>query len=358
MQIRTSRLLPYRLPLKRPWRTRRGLLNERPGWIVELTTADGRQGYGDCAPLPEAGTENPDAAHAWLSRYLASVPAHDLDDALASLPLPTRTPAARHALETALLDLLSQIEGMPLRRRLSPDAVDALLVNASAGALDEQALERCIELIEQGFSILKLKVGLAGVDQEIDRLGALCLRLPSQISLRLDANGAWSRNEAQRFLDGIAGLAIESLEEPLAEPTHGALRRLQDSTRIVLALDESLGRFPSETLLTQPPVARLILKPPALGGMLPALSLAVQAARAGLQTLVTSTLESALGVQAVAQLAAALPRSTAPLAQGLATGSWFERDLADAPGIVQGQMVLPDSPGLGISLKPEFDLKE
>ena len=358
MRIRSCRLLPYRLPLKRPWRTQRGVLSERSGWILELTTEDGRQGYGDCAPLPAAGTESAEKAHAWLSRYLPTLPGRRLADVIVSLPLPTQTPAARHALESALLDLLSQLAGVPLRRRLSPDAVDCLPVNGSAGTLDEQALDRCLELTEQGFRILKLKVGLTTVDQEIRQLQQLCRRLPGRISLRLDANGAWSPSEAQRFLDEIAGLAIESLEEPLAEPTHAGLLRLQNATRIALALDESLARFPRARLLKEPPVARLILKPTVLGGILPALNLAVQAAKAGLQTLVTSTLESALGLQAAAQLAAALPRSTAPLAQGLATGSWFECDLAEVPGVVQGQMGLPDRPGLGIRLKPEFVDKE
>jgi L-alanine-DL-glutamate epimerase-like enolase superfamily enzyme len=161
-------------------------------------------------------------------------------------------------------------------------------------------------------------------------------------------------SEAQRFLDGITGLAIESLEEPLAEPTPEALHRLQDSTRIALALDESLAGYPRSQLLTQPPVRRLILKPPALGGLQPALSLAVQAAEAGMESLVTSTLESALGLQAAAQLAAALPPTNQPLAQGLATASWFQQDLGEAAVVIQGQMHLPDTAGLGIRLKSEF----
>jgi L-alanine-DL-glutamate epimerase-like enolase superfamily enzyme len=76
------------------------------------------------------------------------------------------------------------------------------------------------------------------------------------------------------------------------------------------------------------------------------------------EALVTSTLESALGLQAAAQLAAALPRSARPLAQGLATGSWFTRDLANGIPIRQGEMRLPDTPGLGIQLKSEFVAKE
>jgi o-succinylbenzoate synthase len=358
MRISSSRLLPYRLPLRQAWRTHLGTITERLGWIVELTTDDGCRGYGDCAPLPAAGTESDDLAQAWLQQQLPGLVGQAAAEALDALALPTATPAARHALETALLDLVSNSEALSLRRWLSPRAVDRLAVNGSAGPLDAHTRERCLTLVAQGFSVLKLKVGLADVKQELLQLQALCRLLPAGIRLRLDANGAWSLSEAQRFLEGVAGLAIESLEEPLAKPDLQALRWLQAMSRIALALDESLPRLPRERLLSQPPVRRLILKPTLLGGLRPALALAEQAARAGMETLVTSTLESALGLQAAAQLAAALPRSGRALAQGLATGSWFTRDLAHGLAIEQGEMRLPDTPGLGIRLKPEFFDKE
>jgi o-succinylbenzoate synthase len=334
------------------------VLNERTGWIIELTAADGTLGYGDCAPLPPAGTESAAKAHAWLQRQLADLTGQTAAEVLSALSLLSPAPAARHALESALLDLLSRAAGLSLRRWLSPQATDRLAVNASAGALDAQAGQRCAALIEQGFSVIKLKVGLAAMEQELQWLQTLCRGLPARLSLRLDANGAWSLSEARLFLDRVAGQAIESLEEPLARPHLEALRSLQETTPIALALDESLPRFPADELLSQAPVRRLILKPTVLGGLRPALALAEQAALAGIQTLVTSTLESALGVLAAAQLAAALPGTGKALAQGLATGSWFISDLADGLPIEQGQVRLPDTPGLGLGLNRKANSME
>ncbi len=57
MHIASGRLIPYSLPLRHAWRTNRGTLRQRDGWIVQLTTDTGLLGHGDCAPLPEAGTE-------------------------------------------------------------------------------------------------------------------------------------------------------------------------------------------------------------------------------------------------------------------------------------------------------------
>ncbi len=110
----------------------------------------------------------------------------------------TRNPAARHALETALLDLISQAEHLSLRRWLSPTAGNEVAVNGSGGVLDEQVAERVNDLVHQGYQTVKLKVGLAGVEGEIGLLQQLSSEMPADIRLRLDANGAWSRTGSQR----------------------------------------------------------------------------------------------------------------------------------------------------------------
>lgn len=72
---------PYALPLHQPWTSARGTRTERRGWLVEVRAA-GLCGYGDCAPLPEAGTEVEAAAEAMLSRWQAQLPGHSLADLL------------------------------------------------------------------------------------------------------------------------------------------------------------------------------------------------------------------------------------------------------------------------------------
>ncbi|HPB75397.1 MAG TPA: enolase C-terminal domain-like protein, partial [Chromatiaceae bacterium] len=72
---------PYALPLRQPWTSARGTRTERRGWLIEIRAA-GLCGYGDCAPLPEAGTEVEAAAEAMLSRWQAQLPGHSLADLL------------------------------------------------------------------------------------------------------------------------------------------------------------------------------------------------------------------------------------------------------------------------------------
>lgn len=355
MLIVSCRLLPYSLPFRQAWRTTRGTIAQRNGWLVELTTDTGLLGHGDCAPLPAAGTEAAPEAIRWLTSQLPLLPRKAPVAVLESLPATRQNPAACHALETALLDLISQAEHLSLRQWLSPTAGNELAVNGSGGVLDEQAFERTSELVQQGYQIIKLKVGLARVEQEIRLLQQLAAQLPADTYLRLDANGAWSRLEAREFVSGLTGLPVESLEEPLQEPRADWLLELQSMSGVALALDESLSRFSLEALLEQPPVRRLIIKPCVLGGLLAAKKLADAAQQAGMQTVVTSTLESAVGIRAAAQLAMAVDQPSRPLAHGLATSNWFATDVAQPPIIMNGRLQLPDIAGLGVHLKNKQD---
>jgi L-alanine-DL-glutamate epimerase-like enolase superfamily enzyme len=197
-----------------------------------------------------------------------------------------------------------------------------------------------------GFTVRKLKVGLAPVAEELAALAQLAAGLPRGVALRLDANGAWTEAAAAAFIDGCRDLPVESLEEPLHHPAPANLARLQAGAGFPLALDESLS---GGTLPLPLPVRRLVLKPTTLGGLRPALALAAQARAAGGECVVTTTLESAVGAWAAAQLAAAVDPGSR-LAHGLATGAWFARDLAPAPTPAAGWLTLPSAPGLGVAI--------
>ncbi len=125
-------------------------------------------------------------------------------------------------------------------------------------------------------------------------------------------------------------------------------------TEVAIALDESLTRFSQEELLEQAPVRRLIIKPCVLGGLLPAKRLADRAQQAGIESVVTSTLESAVGIRAAAQLAMAINQPGRPLAHGLATSDWFTINVTEPPAILHGRLQLPDIAGLGAHLSSEF----
>jgi len=342
---------PYCLRLKRPWQTSRGVLTQRRGWVVRAT-AKGLCGYGDCAPLAQAGTETPEAARAALSRLAEQATGRPLQAVLAEIaearPL---TPAARCALECALLDLAAKAAGVPLRLLLSPESPALVRVNAALGPLRKLTPKIVEAVCIQGFRVLKVKVGLEPPAVELSRLRELSAAIPPEATFRLDANGAWGLGEAARFIAGVSRLPIESLEEPLRSPDADALGRLQAQAGFPLALDESLPRLDPALRLASLPVRRLVLKPAVIGGLRRTLAVASRARDHGLQVVVTSLLESAAGLWPMAQLAAAVA-STAP--QGLATSDWLADDLGPAPMPTGGCISLPPRAGSGFCPNAEW----
>jgi len=347
---------PYRLPLRQPWVSARGGIVVREGWLVRLVTDAGLIGYGDCAPLPQAGTEDMDSAAACLSDWAATLTGLSPEEALGRIAASAAgTPAACCGLETALLDLLAQQAGLPLARWLNPRSSPVVKVNAVLGGLDRQMVERALTAVTEGYSVLKLKVGLAAGHEEIPLLRDLARCLPAGVSLRLDANCAWNEREAEDFLGALAGLPVESVEDPFANPDMAAWFRLQAKVPFPLAADESLQIMGADTVFNQPPVRRVVLKPMVLGGLVPALALARRAREAEVECVVTTTVDSAVGVTAALHLTAAVAND---LAHGLATSSWLGGDVGNLLRVACGELHLGDCPGLGYIPREENEYSE
>jgi o-succinylbenzoic acid (OSB) synthetase len=339
---------PYDLPLRHGWASARGGFTRRLGWLV-WAESEGLTGYGDCAPLPAAGTESHEIAASALKRLISALPGQEIATALAALDVEcaaTTTPAARFALDCALADLASRRQGLSLRRWLAPEAVDRLAVNTLLGALGQLDRETLVAAQTQGFRVLKLKVGLRSPPEDLEALMTLMPALKAPTTLRLDANGAWSLDQARWFIESLVHtqVPIESIEEPLAEPTPKRLAELQALAPFPLALDESLPTRLATLDPTQLGARRLVLKPAALGGLNRTLALARRAQDAQIEVVVTSLVESAAGLWPTAQLAGAI---ATPVAHGLATADWLAADLGATPRPRAGWIELPDRPGSG-----------
>jgi o-succinylbenzoate synthase len=336
--VAEASIKPYCLPLRRPWVAASATLHERQGALLCVKTEEGFSGWGDCAPLPSSGA----AGHA---QVLAALQECARRLAGADFCVDTFPPEVRWAVETALLDSEAQRQGVTLARLLGAGETTAIAVNAALGPLDAACTTRANEAIAQGYAIGKIKVGIAAADTELARLRALVAATGGRLRLRLDANRAWGHDEARRFLAAIADLPIDAVEEPLAAPTLSALAALQAGLPHAIAVDESLPQLGVAALIAARAVRRLVLKPARLGGHAATQAIARQAAAAGIEVVLTSVIDSAVGVAAAAHLAAAISPA---LAHGLGTSAWLAADVAAPPPVVRGFMQLPAGPGLGI----------
>jgi o-succinylbenzoate synthase len=328
----------FTLPLASPLATAAGSIAEREGFLF---ARDG--GVGEATPLP-GWTES----RADCERALRWADAADTwDDALAACE---DAPAARHAVSLATLDAEARSAGVSLSEHLSGAApADAVPVNATVGDADATETAGAVtDAGEAGFETVKVKVGARSVAADVDRLRAARDALDDAtggtVTLRADANGAWSREQAHEAFEALADVGVEYVEQPLPPDDLDGHRTLGGSD-VGVALDESLvAHAPTDVFDAADYV---VLKPMALGGVDRARDVALAARDAGVTPVVTTTIDAVVARTAAVHLAASIPDVPAC---GLATADRLASDLAADPAPVEdGQIRVPNGPGHGVS---------
>ena len=195
-----------------------------------------------------------------------------------------------------------------------------------------------------GYACFKLKVGLPDDEQ---RVAAVREAIGPWPALRVDANGAWSVDEAVRAIRAIEGNDLELVEQPCRSLRELAEVRQRVSTAI--AADESVSTLRELRRAAELEACDVVnVKVAGSGGFKPARELMREARSAGMDVFLSSTLDGPWGIAAALQLAASERLS---LACGLATLELFDATLARAlPGPRRGLMAVPQGPGLGVSV--------
>jgi o-succinylbenzoate synthase len=350
MNVERVEIAPFELPLRQSLVTASTTHRERRGWIVRITDSAGVVGHGEATPLPSQGTESLEVCERALNESGATLrksrfdSLEDIDEWLGiHFGAKKHVPAARHGVELALLDLLARSRRQNLSELLGGskrEAIDlhALLGGSTPGELAAEAAALRVE----GFRCFKLKIGSAPLDEDLYRIASVRSAI-GDCELRLDANGAWSVSEAKRALQRLAQFRPSFCEQPVK--TRGELIELSRDVAVPLAADECLALEDSTPLLSSG-VAIWVLKPMALGGLLPSHRVAMAAIAQGKRVVITTCIDSVLARIAAAHLASALPEV---LACGLATARLLARDLAEDPSRLEdGRMKLCDSIGIGV----------
>ncbi len=335
------------------------LASERRAVLVEVEDQDGGVGQGEAAPLPGYSPDGlAECTQALAALRVGSLAPLDLrhepepvrvleegEAALASLP-----PAARFAVETALLDLAARAREQPLwtlltpadRAAAPPPGLCALIGEAS----DPELLGRAGEALGRGIRTLKVKLRSGLAERELQGLSALRAKIGPQIALRLDLNQSLTAAAASAFLSALAAVGPELVEEPT--PPEG-LCALQPSP-VPLALDESLqslGDALVERSLSRPDVRAAVLKPTTLGGFARTLRLARQAERLGREVILSHAFEGPIALAAGAALALAVGSRTR--AMGLDRHAGLEAwSPVRIPALGEGTLRFWREPGLGL----------
>ena len=327
-------------------RTSRGALAEHMAWYLHLTdnAFPAVEGIGEAAPLaglsPDFGPGFGPAVAALCHRFNAgALTAFTAADAPAFVG--PELPALTFALETAALDLgrggRHQLYANTFSRGEAALPINGLVWMGDAAFMRAQIQEK----LAAGYSCLKLKIGGLDFATELGLLAEIrAVAPPEQLTLRVDANGAFAPAEALGKLAQLAAFHLHSIEQPIAAGQAAALAELCRTSPIPIALDEELigvtDPVQQAALLDAVRPAYIVLKPTLLGGHAATRHWIALAEARGIGWWITSALESNVGLNAVAQLTGEY--DVRGFAQGLGTGQLYHNNVA-APLHISGGML-------------------
>ncbi|SHI92403.1 o-succinylbenzoate synthase [Hymenobacter daecheongensis DSM 21074] len=329
-----------------PARTSRGALAEHAAYYLHLTHTGqpGRQGLGEAAPLAGLSPDFGPGFEAKVAGFCAefnSLKIKELPADEAATLVGPEWPALRFALETAALDWHHGgrhcIYDNDFSRGQAGIPINGLVWMGDAAFMRAQIEKKLAE----GYSCLKLKIGSLDFATELKLLAEIrAVAGPDQLTLRVDANGAFGLAEALGKLNQLARFDLHSIEQPIAAGQGPAMAALCRASPIPVALDEELiGVTESDrqtALLAQIQPAYVILKPTLVGGLGAALRWIEAAEARGIGWWLTSALESNVGLNAISQFAGSYARPGFP--QGLGTGQLYHNNVTAPLHIRRGTL--------------------
>lgn len=318
---------------KRPSGTSRGVLSEKHAWFIELWNEENPSiiGTGECSVIPGLSPdfESFENYEAMLERVCANFN-EDLED----------WPSIKFGLECAFLDLKNNGKGMFFDNAFTRGE-KSILINGLVWMGDRAfMLEQIHEKITQGFSTIKMKIGAIDFQNELELL-RIIRDQSADLTIRVDANGAFHPNEALSKLKSLEEFNIHSIEQPIKAGQWEEMRELCSSAPIDIALDEELIGINKLTekrkLLENICPQYIILKPSLHGGISGTQEWISLAKEFDIPWWITSALESNIGLNAICQLTAEYKNL---LPQGLGTGSLYTDNIPSNLSVQNGSISL------------------
>lgn len=317
------------LHFKQPAGTSRGVYTTRKIWLLTISDG-GRTGIGECAPLPQLSCDDIEDYAAVLRKFCDQIE----DSGAIPYEEMRPYPSMLFGVETAF-EQLKHTDGLVFDTPFS-HGKEGIPINGLVwmGTHDEM-LERLKEKLALGFRCVKLKIGAIDFQKELDLIQHIRKHFSrDEVELRVDANGGFTPEVALDRLQELARYDIHSIEQPIMARQWTEMARLCQLSPLPIALDEELIGVNTKAekiqLLDTIKPKYIILKPSLHGGVAGTREWIELANERGIGSWITSALESNIGLNAIAQLAADIygPQITMP--QGLGTGMLFT-DNIDMP---------------------------
>ncbi|HEY1286201.1 MAG TPA: mandelate racemase/muconate lactonizing enzyme family protein [Solirubrobacterales bacterium] len=352
MRLEEIEVIPYSLPFREPYITARGELHERKLILVRLR-GEGLEAWGETAALSLRGGVGIEQIAAdirdrcWPGLLEGEVDPRRIWSSIARCRNRGASPQAVAAVDVALHDLVGRATGEPVWRLLGAAEASPVRCNATLPAANPSETRRLAqEWADEGFRTFKLKVGVPG---DVTQVATVRQTLGDATEIRIDANGAWSVDEAAARLEALAQHRIELAEQPVG--TFEQMVELRGRVDVRVAADESLvSPFDARRAKELGACDVAAVKVAKVGGLGAALEIAET-----MPSYLSSSLEGPVGITAAAHAVQALRYrgGDAAVAHGLATERLFSATVGRGARVDRDELHLDESAGLGVEIDEE-----
>ena len=355
MKIQRITVGEIRLPLKVPFKTALRHVTEVHDLVLIIETDSGLKGYGEAPATAVITGDLIDSMRAGLAVLAPQLLGRNLVDFNAVLNLVkgglVHHTSLKAALEIALYDLRAQQFGIPLYQLLgggTPQLKTDLTISLNSA---EVMVKDCATAVADGFDALKIKLGGRPWREDLAAVLAIYQAVGSAVSLRLDANQAWTPKQAVRVIQAIenAGIQLEFVEQPVKADDIAGLKFVTDHTLIPILADEAVFSVRDALDILATGSADVVnIKLMKTGGISAAIEMANLTRSYQRTCMIGCMLESGISVTAAAHFAVAYADVVTLIdldGPQLCNGSAIHGGMKmDGPWIR-----LPDAPGLGIT---------
>ncbi|QHI35841.1 L-Ala-D/L-Glu epimerase [Kordia antarctica] len=319
------------LDFKRPSGTSRGILKQKETWFIVLHH-DGKQGIGECGILRSLSIDDVPEYEEKLRWTCENI---QLGKEVLLMEL-IQFPSLQFGVEQAFLSLVSETPYLLFPSEFTRGNKE-IEINGLVWMGDVDFMKSQIEdKLKAGFSCIKMKIGAIDFETELKLLQSIRNEYSvNDIELRVDANGAFTPENALEKLKILSELQLHSIEQPIKQGQVDEMAKLCKETPLPIALDEELiGIFDikqKKKILETIQPQFIILKPSLVGGFAGSSEWISLAEKNNIDWWITSALESNIGLNAIAQWTYTLHNK---LPQGLGTGSLYTNNF-DSPLTIQ-----------------------
>lgn len=338
----------YVLNFKRPGGTSRGVLKKKETFFLQIEEGE-KFGIGECALFRGLSADDrPDyeAKLEWVCQNISLGKEKLLENLM-------EFPSIQFGVETAFRSFEAE-KPFELFPSEFTRGQDSIAINGLIWMGDKKFMkQQIVEKLQQGFRCIKLKIGAIDFDTELDLLKNIRSEFnANEVELRVDANGAFSPEEALGKLNQLSELDLHSIEQPIKAGQWEEMAELCEKTPFPIALDEELiGIFDMERkqeLLQNISPQYIILKPALVGGFSGSDTWISEAEKRQIGWWATSALESNIGLNAIAQWVFS---KNVNRPQGLGTGKLFTNNIS-SPLYIKEEKLGYDPEGSWGNIKP------